>query len=79
MASPDLLKLVAFVARNLADHPEKVSVESSEDGGTLQVRLIVAEEDKGKIIGRQGKVIKAIRSVAAAAAGQGRRVLIDLE
>jgi hypothetical protein len=72
--------LVLYLVKSLADHPEKVSAEESDQNGTLRVQLTVAEEDKGKIIGKQGKVIKAIRSVASAAASKaGKRVAVDLD
>jgi len=72
--------LVLLVVKSLADHPEKVVVEESDENGVTSLQLTVAEEDKGKIIGKQGKVIKAIRSVAAAAASKaGKKVAVDLD
>ena len=72
--------LVSYLVKSLADHPEKVDVSESDQNGTLRLQLTVSEEDKGKIIGKQGKVIKAIRSVASAAAAKaGKRVAVDLD
>lgn len=73
-------ELVAFLARNLADHPDKVSVEESEQGGSVVLLLHAAEEDKGKLIGKQGRVIKAIRALACAAASKsGKRVSVEID
>lgn len=73
-------ELVTYLVKNLADKPEAVSVEETEQGGTLHYKLNVADEDKGKIIGKQGKVIKAIRAlVSLAAARQDRRSSIDID
>ncbi|MBI4051376.1 MAG: KH domain-containing protein [Elusimicrobia bacterium] len=56
-------ELVLFLAKSLLDHPDEISVEPVEEGGAVKLMLKVSEEDKGKIIGKQGKVIKAIRSL----------------
>jgi len=73
-------ELALRLVKELADSPDKVSVDESERGGVVTLRLTVLESDKGKIIGKQGKVIKAIRSVvglAAAKAGKKASVEID--
>lgn len=73
-------ELAAFLAKKLVDRPEDVEVSVSEEDGVTQLLLSVSDEDKGKVIGKQGKVIKAIRSVVGiAAAKQDRRVMLDLE
>ena len=56
-------ELVSFIAKQLVDHPDEVVVDSQENDGVIQLVLKVAESDKGKIIGKQGKVIKAIRAL----------------
>ena len=72
--------LTFFIVKALAEHPENVTLEESEQDGTTRLRLTVAEADKGKIIGKQGKVIKAIRAVvSAAAAKQGKTAIVDLD
>jgi predicted RNA-binding protein YlqC (UPF0109 family) len=72
--------LVLHLVKNLAEHPDKVGVEESDENGVTRLQLTVAEEDKGKIIGKQGKVIKAIRAVATAAASKaGKKVAVDLD
>ncbi len=72
--------LVLYLVKNLADQPDKVAIQESSQNGILRLQLTVAEEDKGKIIGKQGKVIKAIRAVAAVAALKGgKKVAVDLD
>lgn len=60
--------LAEFIIKRLADKPEAASVEESRDGDATVLQLLVDEGDKGKIIGKQGKVIKAIRALVGAAA-----------
>jgi uncharacterized protein len=73
-------ELLAYLARALVDEPDAVSVESfEEDDGTLVLELHVAEDDVGKIIGRSGRTINALRTVVrAAAVRHGRRTLVDV-
>ncbi len=62
-------ELLEILAKNLVDMPEAVSVnEKIEDDGTVVLELSVAEEDMGKVIGKQGRIAKAIRSLVKAAA-----------
>jgi len=72
--------LIEFLARALVDSPDKVSVESfEEDDGTVVYELRVAEDDVGKVIGRSGRTVNALRAVVRAAAmREGRRVLVDV-
>ena len=72
--------LTLFIVKRLVDRPEAASIEEEQDGDTTVLDIIVDETDKGKVIGKQGKVIKAIRSlvnVAAAKAGVRAAVEID--
>jgi predicted RNA-binding protein YlqC (UPF0109 family) len=72
--------LAQFLVKNLADHPEQASVQDSEVDGTVTLKLIVAEDDKGKIIGKKGKVIKAIRSLVGAAGVKAqKKTVVDIE
>ena len=72
-------ELVEYLARSLVDDPEAVTVEEVEAGRMLVYEVTVAEDDVGKIIGRQGKVIRAVRSVIKAAATRnGTRVDVDV-
>ena len=72
--------LAQFLVKNLADHPDQVSVQDSEDAGVVTLKLVCAEEDKGKIIGKKGKVIKAIRAlVASAGAKDSLKTVVDID
>jgi predicted RNA-binding protein YlqC (UPF0109 family) len=73
-----LKKLVEVLVRNLVDVPEKVAVEAVEDPRSITLEVRVAEGDMGRVIGRQGRVAKAIRTVVkAAAVKDGRRVSVE--
>ena len=56
------------IAKALVEHPEQVSVTEIEEGDSVTLELRVAESDMGKVIGKQGKIAKAIRTVVKAAA-----------
>jgi predicted RNA-binding protein YlqC (UPF0109 family) len=75
-----LKDLLEYLAKGLVERPEKVSVDSfEEDDGTLVLELHVADDDVGKVIGRNGRTVNAIRAVMrAAAVKHGRRVLVDV-
>jgi predicted RNA-binding protein YlqC (UPF0109 family) len=62
-----LQELLLFVARELADEPDKVEVSGEENGTRVNLTLRVAKGDMGRMIGRQGRTIKAVRSVLKAA------------
>lgn len=72
--------LVEYLARSLVDKPDEVSVESfDEDDGSTVYELSVADDDVGKIIGRGGRTVNALRCVLrACATKQGRRLLLDV-
>ena len=66
-------ELVAFIAKQLVEYPDQVEVQSSDEDGVVQLTLKVAESDKGKVIGKQGKVIKAIRALVGVSAQKADR------
>ena len=73
-------ELVEFIAKNIVDQPDAVRVTEEEgpEGRTI-LRLEVAEEDKGKIIGRQGRVAEATRTLLRVAAiKKGTRVILEI-
>ncbi len=71
--------LVLFLTESLVDDPDAVQVEEVPTGRMTVYEVTVAEDEVGKIIGRQGKVIRAIRTVVkAAATRQGTRVDVDV-
>jgi predicted RNA-binding protein YlqC (UPF0109 family) len=76
---PDLKGLVEYVARALVDHADKVKVDEVQDGNTTVYELEVDEDDIGKVIGRQGRVVRGLRAlVKAAATRKGTRVDLDV-
>src|SRR5215472_16948525 len=76
---PDLKGLVEYVARALVDKPTAVKVDEVQDGITTVYELEVDEEDIGKVIGRQGRVVRGLRAlVKAAATRKGTRVDLDV-
>ena len=60
-------ELLTYIAQNLVDHPDQVDVKEVDCDGELVLELRVAPEDMGKVIGKQGRIAKAIRSVLKAA------------
>ena len=71
--------LVENLAKALVDHPESVQVSTAEEDGEIVIRLSVAQEDMGKVIGKQGRIAKAIRTVVKAAAiKKGERVTVEI-
>ena len=72
-------ELLTYVARNLVDHPEQVSVTQFEDDGETVLELRVAPEDMGKVIGRQGRIAKEIRTlIRSVAQRSGKRVSVEI-
>ena len=72
--------LLEYLARSLVDSPDEVTVEGfEEDDGTLVLELRVGDDDTGKVIGRGGRTVAALRTVIkAAAVRDGQRVLVDV-
>ena len=71
-------ELVEVIAKALVDHPEEVTVTEKEEGKNLILELHVAPSDMGKVIGKQGRIAKAIRSVVKAASSKDNRK-VDVE
>ena len=72
-------ELLAYLARELVDDPDAVRVVTEEREGALVLRLHVASDDVGKVIGRGGRIVRALRTVVrASAVREGRRVLIEI-
>ncbi|AGA70064.1 putative RNA-binding protein (contains KH domain) [Desulfitobacterium dichloroeliminans LMG P-21439] len=73
-------ELVEVLAKALVDHPDQVLVAQSETERSVHLQLTVAAEDMGKVIGKQGRIANAIRTlVKAAAVKDGRRVHVDID
>lgn len=72
-------ELLELVAKALVDYPEDVSVTEVEGEKSLILELRVAKEDMGKVIGKQGRIAKAIRTVVkAAAVKENKRVVVEI-
>jgi predicted RNA-binding protein YlqC (UPF0109 family) len=63
-------ELITFIAEKLVDQPDAVDVVCTEDDDNITVELRVAQEDLGKVIGKQGRTARAMRTVLAAAAAK---------
>lgn len=71
-------ELVEVIAKALVDDPESVVVNEREEKKTTVLEVRVAESDMGKVIGKQGRIAKAIRSVVKAAAKEDKKVIVDI-
>lgn len=73
-------ELVRIMATALVDHPEDVVVTQTETEDEITVLLHVAEDDMGKVIGKQGRIAKALRTVVKAAASkENKKVSVEIE
>ena len=74
-----MAELLAWIARHLVDAPESVVVETVERDDAIVLRLHVAPDDVGKVIGRQGRIARALRTlVRASGARDDRRVVLEI-
>ncbi len=74
-----LENLLLVLARSLVDEPEKVEVSGSESDSRVDLELRVASDDMGRVIGRQGRTIRAIRTVVKASSVKlGKRVTVEV-
>jgi len=72
-------EIVEYLARRLVDDPDAVEVEEVEQEGAVVVQLHVAPDDVGKVIGRQGRIARALRTIVrASAARRDQRVLLEI-
>jgi predicted RNA-binding protein YlqC (UPF0109 family) len=71
--------LVEFLARRLVEHPEAVRVDEADEDGARVIRLHVAPDDVGRVIGRGGRIARALRTVVRASGAHGdRRVVLEI-
>jgi predicted RNA-binding protein YlqC (UPF0109 family) len=78
LASP-AAELVEYLVRSIVESPDDVEIEEYEEDGELVLEIKVADDDLGRVIGREGRVAKAIRTIArAAGAREDRRVSVDI-
>lgn len=66
-----MVELVELIAKSLVDHPDEVVVTQTESDDVITVELKVAADDMGKVIGKQGSIAKAIRTVVKASESKG--------
>jgi predicted RNA-binding protein YlqC (UPF0109 family) len=72
-------ELVEIIAKSLVDHPDEVVVTENETDKAIVVELKVASEDMGKVIGKQGRIAKSIRTVVKAAATKDdKKVVVEI-
>ncbi len=76
----DLKQVLADIARAIVDTPDAVTVEMTEEGNEVTLLLKVAEDDTGMVIGRKGRIAKAIRALMkAAGTASGKKVTVEIE
>ena len=74
-----MTELVEVIAKSLVEHPDEVVVTETENEKTILVELRVAPSDMGKVIGKQGRIAKAIRSVVKAASSkEEKKVVVEI-
>ena len=72
-------ELLTFVAQSLVEHPDQVSVNKTEGPEAIILELHVAEDDMGKVIGKQGRIAKAIRTIVKAASVDApKKYVVDI-
>jgi len=74
-----MLELLKYIAQSLVDKPDDVKVTQSENEKTIILELSVAPEDMGKVIGKQGRIAKAMRTVIkAASSGSRKKYIVEI-
>ena len=74
-----MAELLAHLARQLVDDPDAVEVQEVQQEGTTVLQLRVAKEDVGKVIGRQGRIARALRAIVRASGARShRRVVLEI-
>lgn len=74
-----MAELLTFLAQRLVDEPDAVRVEEEQRDDTIVLRLHVAKDDVGKVIGRQGRIARALRAIVrAGGARQRRRMILEI-
>ncbi len=71
-------ELIEYVVKQLANKPDQVRVTEVKDGDRHLFEITVDEQDRGKVIGRNGQTIKAMRTLVNVAAPEGKRITVDL-
>lgn len=72
-------ELLEYLAKSLVDHPEEVQVQETETDTTVVLELTVAKDDIGKVIGKQGRIARALRTIVkASAVKNGKRAIVEI-
>lgn len=72
-------ELLEFIAKSMVNNPDAVEITTVERESATVLKLHVAEEDMGKVIGKQGRIAKAIRTVMkAAASNESKKIIVDI-
>lgn len=72
-------EFIAYLIKNLVDHPDDVDVQITEESEAMLISIKVAQNDVAKIVGKQGRTIKSLRTIAMTVGARfGRRVRLDL-
>lgn len=75
-----MVELVEYIAKSLVDNPENIKLKSKETDDQIDISLYVLQSDMGKVIGRQGKIAKAIRAVLKAVSlKENKKVNLEIE
>jgi predicted RNA-binding protein YlqC (UPF0109 family) len=75
----DMKELLEYLAKALVDHPEDVTVNATENESTVVLELNVARDDLGKVIGKQGRIARALRTIVkASAVKNGKRAIVEI-
>jgi predicted RNA-binding protein YlqC (UPF0109 family) len=73
------MKELEYLAKALVDHPEDVTVTATENESTVVLELNVARDDLGKVIGKQGRIARALRTIVkASAVKNGKRAIVEI-
>ncbi|MEA4920232.1 MAG: KH domain-containing protein [Clostridiaceae bacterium] len=79
MESINLKDILSYIVENLVENPSQISIAEVEQEDTITLQLKVAESDMGKVIGRQGRIAKEIRTIIKSAGLKGhKKVLVDI-
>ena len=75
-----MFELVKYITSTFAEFPDKIEYQVAENGDTTEITVILEESDMGKVIGRQGKIAKALRTIVkAASAKEGKKYNIEIK
>ena len=73
-------ELLEYIVKNLVAYPEKIEISEIENDGKVALKLKVAKEDMGRVIGKEGRIIRSIREIIYAYAGkESKKVSVDVE